>query len=53
MIEVEKKDGWEWLVEAAHEVSGVGGEDGRVGWRVLREGEVVEGSEGSGAMQGL
>jgi hypothetical protein len=49
--------GWRWVKENAHEVRGVGqaqgGGGGRLGWRVMDEGEVVRGEEGEGVMQGL
>ncbi len=51
-LEVEEQDGWEWVKRSAHEISGLSA-DGRVGWMVLREGEIVHGEEGSEAMQGL
>jgi hypothetical protein len=39
--------GWEWVVEPAHDMVG------RVGWRVMKEGEIVAGEEGEGVLQGL
>jgi hypothetical protein len=43
----ERDGGWEWVKEAAHEMVVP------VGWRVLKEGEIVEGQEGTGVLQGL
>ncbi|TYJ51641.1 hypothetical protein B9479_007775 [Cryptococcus floricola] len=51
-VEVEEVDGWEWVKEARYEIPGVE----RVGWKVLREGEVVAGEEDEGEgglVQGL
>jgi hypothetical protein len=49
--------GWQWVEKPAHEVRGVGevqgGGGGRLGWKVLNEGEVIRGEEGEGVMQGL
>ena len=53
LVTVEAINGWEWVKSPAHEVNGVGGEDGRIGWRVLEESELVIGAEGTGVMQGL
>lgn len=52
-VEFEESDGWEWVRKAAHAVSGVGGAEGRIGWRILKKGELVMGAEGSGTLQGL
>lgn len=57
-VDLEKGvDGWVWGEEMAHEVSGIGekegGGGGRLGWKVLDRGEVVEGAEGEGPLQGL
>ncbi|ODN79060.1 anon-23da protein [Cryptococcus wingfieldii CBS 7118] len=51
-VEVEEVDGWEWVKEARYTIPGVE----RVGWKVLREGEVVAGEEDEGEgglVQGL
>ena len=49
--------GWRWVNEPAHEVRGVGqvqgGGGGRLGWKVLDEGEMVRGEEGEGVLQCL
>ena len=51
-----EKNPWVWVKQPAHEVSGVGdaegGGGGRVGWRVLDEGEIVKGEAG-GSLQGF
>lgn len=53
-LDVEKDDdGWSWVKSPAHTISGVGGEKGMVGWKVLDQGEVVKGAEGEGVLQGL
>ncbi|ORY25059.1 Alpha/Beta hydrolase protein [Naematelia encephala] len=53
-VEVLNDDGgWTWVKEPAHKMSGTGDKDGRVGWKVLAEGELEQGSEGTGVMQGL
>lgn len=53
LVAVEAENGWEWVKSPAHKVSGVGGKDGRIGWRVLKETEMQVGAEGTGIMQGL
>ncbi|CAD6576958.1 MAG: hypothetical protein TREMPRED_001829 [Tremellales sp. Tagirdzhanova-0007] len=42
LVTVEAINGWEWVKSPAHEVNGVGGEDGRIGWRVLEESELSD-----------
>jgi len=44
-----REGGWEWVEKEGHEMQG----GGRIGWRLLKEGEVIEGGEGSGVLQGL
>ncbi|WVQ76121.1 hypothetical protein IAR50_005764 [Cryptococcus sp. DSM 104548] len=51
-VEVEEEEGWEWVKEPRYKISGLD----RVGWKVLREGEMVAGEadEGEGGLvQGL
>jgi hypothetical protein len=48
-VEIEEVDGWEWVKVQGHEMQG----GDKIGWRVLREGEIVEGGESSGVLQGL
>jgi len=58
LLDVEKgENGWTWISKPAHEISGVGekegGGGGKVGWKVLDEGENIQGAEGQGVLQGL
>lgn len=51
------ENGWTWVEKPAHAITGVGekmgGGGGKVGWKVLDEGEVIRGEEGEGVLQGL
>ena len=48
-VGAEVDESWEWVEKGACPVM----DQQKVGWRVLRQGEVVVGAEGSGTMQGL
>lgn len=51
-VEASADGGWEWVVNPKYKIPGLE----KVGWKVLREGEVVEGEsdEGEGGLvQGL
>ena len=52
-VEVNEKDGWEWVRKAAHDVKGVGGDSGSVGWRLMMAGQSILGAEESEVMHGL
>jgi hypothetical protein len=57
-LDVEQRgNGWTWITVPAHKISGVGekegGGEGKVGWKVLDQGEVIRGAEGEGVLQGL
>ena len=53
----EGEKGWHWVTKGAHAIPGVGakvgGGNGRIGGKVLDEGEIVKGEEGEGTLQGL
>ncbi|ORX34833.1 Alpha/Beta hydrolase protein [Kockovaella imperatae] len=44
---------WSWVRNPAHNVPGIGSASGKIGWKVLAEGQVVHGAEGTGTLQGL
>ncbi|KAK8845607.1 hypothetical protein IAR55_006323 [Kwoniella newhampshirensis] len=43
-VELVEEDGWEWVKKPAYEIPGVE----RIGWKVLREGEIVQGEDDEG-----
>jgi hypothetical protein len=49
VMATKETDGFVWVGDEGHAVQG----GGRIGWRVLDVGEIVEGGEGSGVLQGL